>query len=243
MAHHAEEASDGTAALRHAHRAAVRAAELSSHREAAAQYRRALRFADHRKLALVATLYEGLAYELALLDRFDEATAAYDEALVLWRAVGDRLREGNALHRQSRALRRLCRGPEALRSATAALSTLEPLGSTEELAWAHANLAIQHMLDGRTAAALEHAGRAEAVGEALGATDVASDALNTAAVVAADLGREWADDLRRALGLALTGGHAEQAARAYANSYMLGLPGAPIRRRGAALRGRPRVLR
>jgi hypothetical protein len=45
MAFHAEGAGDGPAVLHHAPRAARRAAELGSHREASAQFERALRFA------------------------------------------------------------------------------------------------------------------------------------------------------------------------------------------------------
>ena len=48
MAFHAEAAGDETAVVTYAHRAARRAAELASHREAAAQYERALRFASSR---------------------------------------------------------------------------------------------------------------------------------------------------------------------------------------------------
>jgi hypothetical protein len=46
LAHHAEGAGDGAAVLEHAPVAARRAAGLGAHREAAAQYGRALRFAD-----------------------------------------------------------------------------------------------------------------------------------------------------------------------------------------------------
>ena len=47
LAHHAEEAGDREAVLTHAVAAARQAATLRAHREAAAQYARALRFADH----------------------------------------------------------------------------------------------------------------------------------------------------------------------------------------------------
>ena len=46
LAHHAEAAGDMDAVLEHAPAAGARAAALSAHREAAAQYARALRFAD-----------------------------------------------------------------------------------------------------------------------------------------------------------------------------------------------------
>jgi predicted ATPase len=62
MAFHAEAAGDRTAVLHHAARAARQAAELGSHREAAAQFERALRFADDADPDVAAGLYDGLAY-------------------------------------------------------------------------------------------------------------------------------------------------------------------------------------
>ncbi|MGB9378180.1 MAG: AAA family ATPase, partial [Mycobacteriales bacterium] len=58
LAHHAEGADDGDAAFGLAVRAGDRAAELSSHREAIAQYERALRFAGKEQPAIVADLYD-----------------------------------------------------------------------------------------------------------------------------------------------------------------------------------------
>ena len=92
MAFHAEAASDGAAVLRYAAAAARRAARLASHREAAAQYERALRFAASADPVTLAGLHEGLADEVALLDRWDDAEAAGERALALWREAGDRLR-------------------------------------------------------------------------------------------------------------------------------------------------------
>src|SRR5581483_9320254 len=46
LAHHAEQAGDGEAVLRLAPAAGKRASSLGAHREAAAQFQRALRFAD-----------------------------------------------------------------------------------------------------------------------------------------------------------------------------------------------------
>jgi predicted ATPase len=62
MAFYAEAAGDGPAALRHASAAARRAAALASHREAAAQFERALRFTDGADPATGASLHDGFAY-------------------------------------------------------------------------------------------------------------------------------------------------------------------------------------
>ena len=69
MAFHAEEADDVAAVLRYAPAAARRATALASHREAVAQFERALRFASGAKPVTVAGLYDELAAELTLLDR------------------------------------------------------------------------------------------------------------------------------------------------------------------------------
>ena len=128
MAFHAEAAGDRPAVLHHAPRAARQAAELASHREAAAQFERALRFAAEAGPGVAAGLYDGLAYELMLLGRFQGAVDAGEQALALWRQAGDRLREGDTLRNLSFALQHLGRGPDSVTAAEAAVAVLEPLG-------------------------------------------------------------------------------------------------------------------
>ena len=217
LAFHAEAAGDGPAALSYAIAAAHRAVGLGSHREAAAQFQRALRFAGGADSALVAGLYEGLAGEAALLDRWQEAADARERALALWRAAGDRRREGDNLRLLVRELTGLCRGADADAAARAAVATLEPLGSSPELAWAHANLAGRRMLAGDHEAAISLALRAQGIAESLGLPEVLSSALNTEACAAAALGRDWAGQLSRALDIAVSGGLQEQAGRAFTN--------------------------
>ena len=217
LAFHAEAAGDGGAVLRYAPAAARRAAGLASHREAAAQYERALRFADDADPAMLAGLYEGLADEVALLDRWDDAETAGERALALWREAGDRLREGDALRRLSRIRWNMCRGGEAVLAIKAAVAALEPLGPCVELARAYATFANQRMLYADYDAATDLARRAQALATRCGATAVYSDALNTEAVSAAVNGLDWTGQMRRALDIALAGGHHHEAARAYFN--------------------------
>ena len=217
MAFHAEAAGDGPAVMCHAPAAARRAAELASHREAAAQFGRALRFADEADAATRARLHDGLAFEASLVDRWDDAAAAGERALALWRETGDRLREGDTLRRLSRTMWRLCRGADALACAEAALAVLEPLGPSVELAWAYANLAGQQMLARENEAAIGLARRAYEIAEPLGVREVLSDALNTEGCAAFSLGLAWAGPVRRALRIAVAEGLEEQAGRAFAN--------------------------
>jgi DNA-binding CsgD family transcriptional regulator/tetratricopeptide (TPR) repeat protein len=217
MAFHAEAAGDGTAVLHHAPLAARQAAGLGSHREAAAQFERALRFAAGADPAMAAGLYDGLAYELMLLHRNQDAVDASEHALALWRQVGNRLREGETLRGMSCVLDPMGRGSEANAVAEAAVGILEPLGPSIELARAYSSLAAMRMVHSRHQAAIDLAVRAQAAAEPLGALDVLSDALNTQGCAVCGMGGEWTGYLRRALEIALAAGVDEQAGRAFSN--------------------------
>ena len=110
LAHHAEGAGDEKAVLRHAPEAARRSSALGAHREAAAQFERALRFADGLDKPALAALQEGVAGEYALLDRWEETEQALRAALALRRELGDSLNVGEDLRLLSTTLWRLCRG-------------------------------------------------------------------------------------------------------------------------------------
>ena len=221
LAFHAEEAQDDTAVLRYAPSAARRAAELGAHREAAAQFERALRAASAADLAPRASLLDGLVGELSLFDRFEEAAAASEQALALWREVGDRRREADVQCSRSRILWRLCRGPEAAAAAEAAVAILEPLGPCSELAWAYSALAAKRMVNYQHEAAIALARQAQAVAEPIGAIEILCDALNTEACAAGALGLDWTAQMDRALELAVGAGLQEQAGRAFANRESL----------------------
>ena len=207
--------------LRYAPAAARRAAALGAHREAAAQFERALRFSGGLDPAAAAGLYDGLAAELGLLDRWQDAADALEQALGRWRQAGDRRREGATLRTLSRTMWRLCRGQEALAAAEAAVSLLEPLGPSAELAWAYVNLGSRRMDDGQYEVAVGLTRRAEAIAESLGVPEVLSEALNTQGCALADLGGEWTGPLQRALEIAVAEGLQEQAGRAFANLHVL----------------------
>ena len=219
MAFHAEAAGDRPAVLRYAPRAARQAAELGSHREAAAQFERALRCASGADPGVTAGLYEGLGLELRLVGRYQGAVDADEQALGLWRQAGDRLREGGTLRNLSYALLWVGRGPDAVAAAEAAVTVLEPLGPTVELARAYARLAAIRMLFSEHRTAIELAVRAQAIAEPLGALDALSEALNTQGCSVALTGGEWTGYLRRALEIALSAGLDSEAGRAFSNLY------------------------
>ncbi|MEP6665720.1 MAG: AAA family ATPase, partial [Nocardioidaceae bacterium] len=223
LAFHAQGAGDDARVLEFAPRAGRRASELAAHREAAAQFERALRSAvgADADARTVASLYDELAHELALVDRWQDSADARQGALRLWRELRDRLREGDSLRRLSRTMWRLCRGDDAERASVDSLGALEPLGPSPELAWAYANLANHRLNRGEYDAAIPLARQARIVAEPLGLSDVLSDALNTEACASAGLGAVWSPLLHRSLEIAKASRLDEQAGRAYANLYSL----------------------
>jgi DNA-binding CsgD family transcriptional regulator/tetratricopeptide (TPR) repeat protein len=219
MAFHAEAAGDRQAVMRHAPRAAQQAAELGSHREAAAQFERALRCASDADPDVVAGLYGRLAYELLVVGRHQGAVDAGEQALGLWRQAGDRLREGSTLRNLSHALQQLGRGPDSVAAAQAGVAVLEPLGPTVELAWAYTCLANARLMNSQHQAAIDMAVRAQALAQPLGALDALSDALNTQGCSVGLTGGEGIGYLRQALDVALSAGLHMEAGRAFANLY------------------------
>src|SRR5439155_15134447 len=121
--------------------AAARAASLGAHREAAAQYARALRFGDRLPTAECADLLERYSGECFVTDQYDEGITATEQELDYRRTLGDTLKEGSALQRLSQFLWCPGRTEEAERSARNAVALLGSQPPGRELALAYANLA------------------------------------------------------------------------------------------------------
>jgi ATP/maltotriose-dependent transcriptional regulator MalT len=218
LAHHAEGAGDTAAVLCFAPAAAQRAAALRAHREAAAQYARALRHAQTLPPVQRAELIEAYAYECYLTDRLDDAIVLRREAVAIWRAEGDRLREGDTLRWLSRLAWFVGNGEEAVAAAEAALAVLEPLPPGRELAMALSNRSQLHMLATEIDAAIVWGERAIALAQTLDDTEVLVHALNNVGSARFKTGNEQGRvELERSLALARAAGLEEHVARALTN--------------------------
>jgi DNA-binding CsgD family transcriptional regulator/tetratricopeptide (TPR) repeat protein len=207
LAFHAEGAGRADLALLYASRAGRRASELWAHREAAAQYQRALRSASESDVRTRAERSDALAHELALLDRWEESAEMRIAAFELWREAGDPGRQSRSTREFSKAMWRLCRGPEWLEAGEGALALAEPLGPSPELARAYEGMGMVR--------------QAREMAEQFGLSDVLSDALDTEAWQIRGMGGDWTLPMQIALEVALSGGHEEQAGRAFASAYMM----------------------
>ena len=215
LAHHADGAGDAAAVLELAPAAAEDAAALGAHRQAAAQYARALRFAEELDGRARGKLFDRRAYACYLIGEFDAAIEAEEEAVECFRRAGDRCGEGDALRSLSRLLRYVGRSDDAMEVGHQAVAILEPEPPGRELALAYANLSHlhQHLEDGE--ATVAWANRAIELGD----VEAKVYALTNLANAATLAGRPATRELERALDLALDAGLDEHAGRALVGSF------------------------
>ena len=216
LAHHAEAAGHWEAVLTLAMAAAEQAAKLRANREAAAQYARALRVADGLPARERAYLLEARSYACHLSNQGEAAIAARREALVLWRGLGDRLKEGENLRWLSRACWFFGQGAEAEAAAVAAREVLESLPPGPQLAMALSNLSQLRIPAGDVEAAVRWGERAIALAEELGDAETLAHALTNVGS-ARFLDDEGLADLERALRVATEAGLIEHVGRALNN--------------------------
>jgi len=222
LAFHARGAGDDAAVLLHAVAAAERAARSGAHHEAVEHHRHALAAGEALGVdaATRAAELDALSTELELVDQWAEAERMRGEAVLVWRALGDVLREGDDLRMRARALSRLARAIDARAALDEALAVLEPGGATPELARAvefHAAALV--FVEGDYAEAIAVSDRAAVLAEQLALPDVLSDALDTRACSLMALEQCWVPTMQRALEVGLAAGCDEQVGRAYMNYY------------------------
>ena len=217
LAHHAEAAGDRAAVLEFAIAAAKQAAALHAQREAAAQYARALRFADRLSAAERAYLLEAQSAASYLSDQGQEAIATRLAALELRRSLDDPLKVGENLRWLSRVYSYWSEGhgAEAEPVAAAAIEVLETLPPGPELAMAYGNLAQLRRLDHDLVGALLWGERAITLAEQLGDRETLIHALVSVGAARHHAGDDRGyEDLERGLRLALDHGLLDDAGRA-----------------------------
>lgn len=236
LAHHAEEAGDAAAVLEYAPGAGEVAAGLRSHREAAAQYGRALRFAAGADAETHASLLERYCYECHLIDHMQEAIKSVEEAVRLRRQLNQPIAVGEDLVLMSRMHWVGGHREEAERAATAALEVLEALPPGPELARAYSTQSQLGMLANDLERAVSWGARAIELAGKLGDTGTLVHALNnvgTARLLSDDAGGEellleslrlakeegLEADVTRALGN-LSGAESERLEYAHAREYL-----------------------
>ncbi|HEY0607224.1 MAG TPA: AAA family ATPase [Herpetosiphonaceae bacterium] len=178
LAHHAESARDREAVLAYAPAAAEQAAAASAHREAAALYALALRFAADLPPAEHAALLELYARECHLIDQRDTGMQMLRAALQLWREIGNPLREGAILALMAGTLIGLGQDGEADQCARAAIDILEAQPESLELAKSYNTRATLEMISHNFDEAIAWAEKSIVLGERLANNSIRFTAQN-----------------------------------------------------------------
>ncbi len=208
LAHHAEAAGDREAVLAYAAAAARRAAKLGAHREATAQYARALRFADELPDEQRESLLSAWFRECHLTGQLSDAIAAGKKLITLSRDAGDRLKEAEYQAWLAWVLVAAGRNAEAEQSSRAAVDLLAALPEQPLHAFAFFVQATLRMLNRDSVDAIAWGERAVTVAERFGDVEVRVRAINTvgtARLVAGDIERGRVE-LERSLALAREAG-------------------------------------
>jgi DNA-binding CsgD family transcriptional regulator/tetratricopeptide (TPR) repeat protein len=216
LAHHAEAAGDAAAVLEFAPAAADSAAALGAHREAAAQYARALRFGDGLPPRERAELLERHSFECFLTDQPEGVIGALEQALECWRAVGDVRREGLALHALMR--RRWCASDTAGAEAASAqaVEVLERLGPGPDLARVYAGASSLALNLEKADDSFAWGDRAFALIDPSGDPQTFAYQLNNRGTMRLLLGRpEGFRDLERCIAIAAAAGLHDEVGRSY----------------------------
>jgi DNA-binding CsgD family transcriptional regulator/tetratricopeptide (TPR) repeat protein len=216
LAHHADEAGDRAAVLRYAPEAARAAAAAGAHRQAAAQWARALRnavgIADGERAALL----EAYAAEHVIVGRWDLALPALEEAIEIWGRLGDLAREVVCLAELAKGLVRSGRNADGEAASKRAIDVADGLPDGSAKLEALSTQAYLRMLDRDNREAVDLGRRAIAVGGAephSSAVIVAWNTVGSARILLGD--QHGVEDLETSLRLALESGQDAHAANAY----------------------------
>src|SRR5262249_44795406 len=161
----------------------------------AAQYARALRFADGLPCERRAELLQARSHECYLTDQMADAIDACQAALKIWRQLGDPLKEGNSLRRLSRLFWFGGRNAEADQAGRSALETLEALPPGPPLAMAYSNQSQLRLLAWEIGEAVAWGEQAIALAERVGDTETLAHALNNVGMARLSVGDERGRDL------------------------------------------------
>jgi DNA-binding CsgD family transcriptional regulator/tetratricopeptide (TPR) repeat protein len=218
LSHHAHQAGDPEAVVRHGLAAAREAAGAGAFTEALAHYELVLRWSGQLPDTQRATVLEESIWVLYNLSRFDEAVARAGQVVALRERTGDPGALGQALTTLSR-MRYMVNDPAGSEQAvTRAVDLLAPLGDLPRLARASTYLAAIMKLTDRLDEAIAQARQALELGERTGQRDVVAHSLNYLGYALLDLGDPGgAAHLRRSAEVARAAAHYEYTQRAYTN--------------------------
>jgi DNA-binding CsgD family transcriptional regulator/tetratricopeptide (TPR) repeat protein len=222
IVHHAIHASDVKVLLEYTPRAAQQAAVAGAHREAAAHLATAIGHSETLNAQERARLFELHAIECDLTNQVAASLDSATQALAIWRQLADITAQARMLLMIGMQQWKSGKKSQAHQPVAEAISLLETLPPSRELAMAYSARSQRAMTDDQTQEALDFAQRALQLAEQFGDNSVRSHALNNLGSTMMRLDPEAGiSKLRESLAVALEHNLQEHAGRAYANLVSL----------------------
>jgi len=178
LANHAAGTNDAEAVLDYVPAAARQASAASSHREAAALYELALRFADALLPAEHAQMLEAYAAELEFMERNAEEIIVLEKTIDLWHSIDNRIREGVNLAELADSLYDAGQQAKSEEASRSAIAMLEALSPSIELARAYRSRCYVRMMHRDCAEAVVWGEKAIALAERFEDVDTLARAYN-----------------------------------------------------------------
>jgi DNA-binding CsgD family transcriptional regulator/tetratricopeptide (TPR) repeat protein len=224
VVHHAREADDVAAVVRYAPAAGRQASAASAHREALAHFTIAIEYDAELDVEARAQLLADYAIECYFTNEIPDALGALEEALALWRDLGDTIREGDALRWTSRLHWHLGHADEAIERGLAAVELLSGADRSRELGMAYSNLSQIFMLAQQADEAESWATKAIAVSREVADQSTLAHALNNLGSTRLRVGdMSGYDLLHESLDISIREGFDDYVGRAYANLIWMAL--------------------
>lgn len=219
LVHHAKHADEKNIVSEFAPKAAIQAATIGSHIEAAKLYRTAIEYSGKNDPNLV-TLYEQHAFECYLTNQIGAAIDSQERALLIWRDRNDSLKEGDALRFLSRLWWFAGEQQKAKLLAHKSIEILDKGSPTRERALAYSNLSQIFMLAEDSAPGLFWGKRAIDLAILLEDQEIHAHALTNIGIILLKspcTESEGEENLKESLSISLANEFHDDAARAYAN--------------------------
>jgi DNA-binding CsgD family transcriptional regulator/tetratricopeptide (TPR) repeat protein len=218
LVHHASHAQEIQAVLKYAPQAAERATLVGAHREAVAHLATALRHAGSLGAPERARLLELHAAGCNMTNEVSVSLASANKALALWRELGDVAAQARVDLLIAKQYWKAGQKAFADEHVAAAISLLETLPRTPELAMAYSTRSRFAMTSNDTEDALEYGQRALDIAAPFADNSVRAHALINIGAALLSTGNETGlAKLEQGLAVALEHNLAEHAGRAYAN--------------------------
>ncbi len=224
IVHHSVQSGNKELILKYAPLAAKHSSQLGAHREAATNYKAAIKCAANLPDEDRIKLYVGRYYECYLTGQIEESIKACEVVHEILTDLDDTLQLGENYRRLSRLMWFSHKHSKSVEYNQKAIDTLEKLPPNRQLAMSYSNRSQLYMLENKSNLAVEWGEKAIKLARRLNDPEIEIHALNNIGIAKLYVNDDTGESiLKTSLTLSLQKGIDEHASRAYVNLAAINL--------------------